>query len=194
MKSIGITGGVGAGKSTILDYIEQKYDAYVLKADEVAHILEAKGQPCYNRLVKALGETILDEAGNINKQAFAGLIFNDKKAMDTANSIIHPAVKEYILKAIEYQRSIGKAYFILEAALLIEEGYDKILDEIWYIHSDIEKRRLRLEAQRGYTKEKTDSIVANQLSSEEYMKHSIRVVDNSNTPEETYRQIDEYMM
>ena len=190
MKTIGITGGVGAGKSLILQYLKDKYNAYVCPADEVAHILEAKGQDCYNSLTRCFGEIILDDNLEIDRQKFAALIFGNPEMLEKANAIIHPAVKKYILDSIETEKSKGTKYFILEAALLLEEGYDKILDEIWYIYAGENTRRRRLKESRGYSDEKIDAIFSKQLTEEEYRSGCKYVLNNDDTPDKVKKEID----
>lgn len=191
MKKIGITGGVGSGKTAILNVFRENYNSYVVVADEVAHILEGKGQDCYNELVQAFGTGILDEEGKLDKKKFADVIFSDKDNLVKVNSIIHPAVKRYILDEMARQESKGTDYFIVEAALLIEDGYLEILDEIWYVYVDSSVRRQRLKDSRGYSDEKIDSIMAKQMSDEDFRKYCHRVIDNSTTIEAAKEQVIE---
>ena len=193
MKTIGITGGVGAGKSLVLDYLKEKYNAYIIVADKLAHELEQPGEECYRQLVSEFGENILDENGYIDKIRFAALIFSDAKALEKTNEIIHPAVKEEILRRIKLQEEAGTALFVVEAALLIEEGYDKILSELWYIHTENSVRRERLRVSRSYSDEKIDSIIRKQKSEEEFRRSCVRVIDNSRDTGSTYAQIDRIM-
>ena len=106
MISIGITGGVGTGKSEALAYLKDKYGAVILLADEAARMLEEKGMPCYNSLVKVFGDVILDESGEIDKKKFADIIFSDSENVKKVNGIIHPAVKEYILNRMIFNMKI----------------------------------------------------------------------------------------
>lgn len=187
---IGITGGVGAGKTQVLSYIETHYSCRIIRADEAAHLLEQRGQPCYGKLVGLLGENILDAAGNIDKNKMAGAIFRDKQLLSQVNAIVHPEVKKYILQEIAYEREKGEAdYFFIEAALLIEERYDLIADELWYIYADEEVRRQRLMRERHYSAEKADSIMKKQLSEAEFRKHCKHCISNNGDLEETYKQI-----
>ena len=135
MRVIGITGGVGAGKSKVLEYLEEKYNCQVILADKVAHMLEEKGQKCYEELTALLGEEILLPDKSIDKQKMAEIIFADMDLLYKVNNIVHPAVKAFIVKTIEDKRIEGRLDFLfIEAALLIEDGYDVIVDELWYIH------------------------------------------------------------
>lgn len=91
MKIIGITGGVGAGKTKILSYIGAHYRCRIIRADEAAHLLYEPGQECYHRLVELLGQEILNADGTIHKGKMAELIFGNKRLLDGVNKVIHPA-------------------------------------------------------------------------------------------------------
>lgn len=189
MKTIGITGGVGAGKSTILNFLEKNYNSIILVADNIAHELEEPGNACYNDLLCLLGNDILDEEGKIIPRKMAEIIFKDQLILQKVNDIVHPAVKEYILNKIEDAKKQGVDYVIVEAALLIEEGYQYILDDMWYVRTSIPVRRQRLKSSRGYSDDKIDSIIANQMTDEEYMKVCDYVIDNDRDFEEVKKQI-----
>ena len=191
MKTIGITGGVGAGKSLVLNYLQNHYNARVYLADDIANDLKLPGQSCYDKIIELLGRNIIDSDGLIDKNKMAEKIFSHKELLDEVNRIIHPAVKEYVLSQIELERKKGEIdYFILEAALLIEEGYDRILDELWYIHADTSVRSRRLKETRNYTRDKIDHIMASQLSETEFRKHCKVVINNNSDEEALYSQID----
>ena len=191
MKTIGITGGVGAGKSLVLNYLQNHYNARVYLADNIANDLKLPGQSCYDKIIDLLGKDITDSDGLIDKNRMAEKIFSHKELLNEVNRIIHPAVKEYVLSRIELERKKGEIdYFILEAALLIEEGYDQILDELWYIHADTSVRSQRLKETRNYTMDKIDHIMASQLSETEFRKHCKVVINNNSDEEALYSQID----
>ncbi|MBQ2117266.1 MAG: dephospho-CoA kinase [Lachnospiraceae bacterium] len=194
MKIIGITGGVGAGKSEILSYISKNYSCRVIRADEAAHLLEEPGQHCYEQLVELLGTKILNHDLTINKKAMADVIFKDKAILERVNAIIHPEVKKYIIEQIELEKEKNNVkYFFIEAALLIEEKYDQIADELWYIHSDVAIREKRLAKNRHYSAAKTADIMRGQLSEEEFRKHCAVVISNNGDLEETYKQIKTFL-
>lgn len=190
MRLIGITGGVGAGKTTVLEYIRAHYRCRIYLADEVAHVVKEPGQPCYQALVSLLGGEILEEDGRIHKGRMAERIFRDEGLLERVNAIVHPAVRDYLLEKIEEARREGQVeLFFIEAALLIECGYGEIVDEMWYIHASEEARRKRLAESRGYSPEKIEQIMGNQLTETEFREGSDFVIDNSGAPEESYRQI-----
>ena len=190
MRIIGITGGVGAGKSEILKIIEDNCKCFILIADEAAHEVEKKGNSAYEDLVKLLGAQILDADGEIDKRKMAEKIFSDSGLLLKVNSIIHPRVKEYILQLIEQKRIENSIdFFFVEAALLIEDGYEAICDELWYVYTDVEKRRERLKITRGYSDEKIDAIMRNQNDEATFRKHCSFVIDNNDSLDYSREQI-----
>lgn len=194
MRIIGITGGVGAGKTQVLLYIDQHYKCRIIRADEAAHLLYEPGQECYKKLVVLLGDSILCADGSIDKKKMAATIFTDRTLLESVNQIVHPAVKQYILQQIAYEKEKNEVdYFFIEAALLIEEHYDQIVDELWYIHSDAAVREKRLAENRNYSAQKTADIMKGQLSEEEFRKHCRVVIVNNGDLEETYQQIRNIM-
>lgn len=191
MRTIGITGGVGCGKSAVIKYIEDNYNARIIFADNLAYELESPGHECYDDIVALLGREILNEDGTIDKRSMAAKIFADPDLLVQVNGIIHPAVKKYILQAIEDEKKAGRFdLFVLEAALLIEEKYYDILDELWYVRCDADIRRERLKTSRGYSDEKIDQIMSSQSDDDTFMKFCAQVIDNNGSLEETYAQVD----
>ena len=180
MKIIGITGGVGAGKSHILDYILRNYKARIIKTDEAAELLRKPGHRCYERIVELLGDTILNEDGTINRNKMAELIFSDQKKLEEINKIIHPEVNRYVAEEIKKeQENKEKDYFFIESALLIENHYDEICDELWYIYSSESVRIQRLRESRAYSDEKIRDMMSKQLSEAVFREKCDRVIDNN---------------
>lgn len=193
MKVIGITGGVGAGKSEILNFIAATWNATVVEADEVGYLVMRPGKSCFAEIVELFGPGVLKGDGTLNREKISERVFRDKELLEKLNGIVHPAVKNYIKKAIERERELDTDIFIVEAALLIEDKYDEICDELWYIYADEEVRIERLKQNRGYSEEKIRSIFANQLSEDEFSEHCDFEIDNSGDFEETKEQIMQRM-
>ena len=191
MKVIGITGGVGAGKSLLLAYLEEKYGACVVRTDELAQELIRPGTDLNGRLQELFrGKNVFDPEGRLVRTRAAELIFNDPTLRARMNDLIHPAVKAELIRQIADRKKEGRTpYFVVEAALLIEDGYKKICDELWYIYADENRRRDRLRKSRGYSDEKINAIFASQLSEELFRRNCTHVIDNSGSVEESYRQI-----
>lgn len=190
MKVIGITGGVGAGKTQILEYLNNKYGATICQADAVGKKLQKKGTECFDAIVAHFGIEILDAKGELDREKLADIVFSDKVELSVLNSIVHPAVKEEIYKKIAKEERKNTNLFILESAILIEDHYEEICDELWYIYVEDSIRKKRLIYARGYDSKKVDDIIAAQLPKSMFMKHCDRVIDNSNTFEETKIQLD----
>ncbi len=192
MKVLGITGGVGAGKSTVLGYLADHYGARVIEADRVAHLLQQPGGDCYDAIVNCFGREILFPDGKINREILGRIVYTDQEQLKVLNGIVHPAVKTYIIEAIAQEQKKADVPFVtIEAALLLEDGYDRICDEIWYIYADEMVRTKRLQNSRGYSLEKIRSVMANQRNEEGYRSGCKLVIDNSSDfVENTYEQID----
>ena len=128
MKFIGITGGVGSGKSAILDYLKKKDNIKVMLADEIAHRLMEPETVCYQKLKEIFGdEDIYLADGSFDRSKLASCIFSDEEKREQLNAIVHPAVKEFVLQTVEEEKKNKRLSFLFfEAALLIEEHYDAI--------------------------------------------------------------------
>ena len=194
MKVIGITGGVGAGKSEILKFFKEKYHAIVVEADKVGHMLMEPGGACYYSIVEKFGSSILNGDQTINRGKLGKIVFSDEALLAELNKIIHPRVKSHIVSEIAKERAYHRTnYFVVEAALLLEDHYDVICDEVWYIHTDENVRAERLKESRGYDDEKIASICANQKSPEEFRCACQVMIDNSGNLADTQKQIDEQL-
>ncbi|RKM62719.1 dephospho-CoA kinase [Butyrivibrio sp. XB500-5] len=177
---IGITGGIGAGKTTVLEYIKKNYNCKVVYSDDVANEIKMKGYPAYDELVNLLGKEILGEDGEIDRAKMAKAIFGDEKKLRAVNNILHPAVNTYIINIIDEERLRNRLDFVfVEAALLIENGYEDIVDELWYVYASEDVRRQRLKDSRGYSDEKVTDIFKKQLSDDDFREHCDFVLDNS---------------
>lgn len=193
MKIIGITGGVGAGKTEVIKMIEQLCSCIVVTADRLARKLEQKGEVCFEPLLDLLGDEVLDENGEIDAAKMAHMIFapGAEDLLAGVNAIVHPAVKTRILQMIREEEKKGTDYFFIEAALLIEDHYDTIVDEMWYIYADEDTRRKRLKESRGYSDSKIDDIFASQSSDDVFRRFCSVVIDNSGSIEDTKIQLTE---
>ena len=191
MITIGITGGVGAGKSTVLDFLAEKYQAYVIKADEIGHLVMEPGQECYEPVIALFGKQIIKDDKTIDRRQVSDVVFSHPDMLERLNEIIHPAVKRYIRRQLELKRQQGQKICVVEAALLLEDHYQEFCDTIWYIHTDQEVRIRRLMENRGYTREKSVSIIASQAPEEFFRANADYVVVNNTDLKETWQQIEE---
>ena len=191
MITIGITGGVCAGKSTVLDFLAEKYQAYVIKADEIGHLVMEPGQECYEPVIALFGKQIIKDDKTIDRRQVSDVVFSHPDMLERLNEIIHPAVKRYIRRQLELKRQQGQKICVVEAALLLEDHYQEFCDTIWYIHTDQEVRIRRLMENRGYTREKSISIIASQAPEEFFRANADYVVVNNTDLKETWQQIEE---
>ncbi len=191
MKIIGITGGVGAGKSTVLDHLEKQYNACVLQADKIGHLVMEPGGICYGQVIALFGKQIIKNDKTIDRKMVSDVVFAHEEMRQKLDDIIHPAVKSYILDKIEEQKKAGCTLMIVEAALLLEDHYDAFCDKVWYIHTDQEIRIERLRSSRGYTREKAENIIARQATEGFFREHADYIIQNNGDLDETWRQIEE---
>ena len=191
MITIGITGGVGAGKSTVLDFLEQDYQAYVMKADEIGHLVMEPGQSCYEPVIALFGKQVIKNDKTIDRRLVSDVVFSHPDMLEKLNHIIHPAVKEYIRRQLALKKEEGQRICVVEAALLLEDHYEEFCDTVWYIRTDSEIRIRRLMESRGYTREKSMSIIASQAPEEFFRTHTDYVVTNNTDLEDTWQQIRE---
>ncbi len=197
---IGITGGIGAGKSTVTWYLKREYGARVVITDMVGAKMMEPGGSTYDAIVNMFGESILLSDGHINKAALASVIYSNEEARKKLNSVVHPEVVNYIKSVIESERLESiidrgerKRIVVIESALLFEGGANDLCDEIWYVATAKDIRIARLMNDRGYTREKSQSIIASQKSDEYYRDRCDRVIVNDAEESDVYLAVDEAM-
>ena len=182
---IGVMGGVGSGKSTVLNYLENNYEANIIEADKVAKEVMLPGNDVYNEIVKTFPEVIVDN--RIDSKKLAEIVFNDKEQLEKLNSITHPgAVKEIVSRI----KSSKNRIIVVESAILLGSGVEQYCDELWFVFCNRDTRIKRLIQTRGYTKEKCISVIESQPADEEYNKGADEFIDNSYSEENTREQID----
>lgn len=188
MKVLGITGGVGSGKSRVLMYLERKYHAAVCQMDEVAKQLQKKGTPCYSQIVQEFGTEITGPDGEIDRIRLGAIAFSDPEKRKVLNRIVHPAVLEQVRRDIAEKESRGVNLYVVEAALLPDVGME-LCDELWYVYAAEDVRRRRLKVSRGYPDEKITRMIDSQPAETRFRQVCATVIDNSGTFEDTMKQI-----
>ena len=189
-RMIGLTGGVGCGKSTAAHILEQDFHAFLLLADDIARDIMEPGGIAYDGIVESFGKEVVLPDGKLDRQALAALVFDRPDQLALLNSLIHPHVGGIITEAAALLKESGEyPLIVVESAILFDVGYEKFCDEVWYVWAKEEVRRKRLKESRGYTDEKIDSIVKNQKSHEEFLSLCDHALDNSGTEEELREKI-----
>ncbi len=179
MKVIGLTGGIGGGKSLVANILRDKYKAYILDTDSIAKAQMEPGGASYQEVVAYIGDGILGPDGRIDRAKLASVIFDDMEKRLKINEITHPKVLEQVKDEIQEMKDKGTVpYLVVETALMIEAGYDYICDEVWYVYAPEEERRKRLKRARNYSDEKIDTIFQNQSKEEAFRKTFSKVVEN----------------
>lgn len=191
MKIIGITGGIGSGKTAALRILKEKYGAYVCEADALAHRLMEPGGVSYEGIVAAFGEDILGDDGFIDRAKLGAIVFSDEEKLKRLNEITHPNVRKAILASIDREKRGGCELYVLEAALLIQDGYMDICDEMWFIYAKQETRVQRLVNYRGFTRERALGVIGSQEPDSFYEMNCTKKIDNSVGLSELENQISQ---
>lgn len=183
MQVIGLTGGVGSGKSLAAEILQKITGGELLIADHLGHLLIRKGTEGYERVLDAFGEEILSAGGEIDRGKLAEKVFGREDLLQQLNGIIHPQVVSYIEDYIAVKKAFGET-IILESAILFETGCEKFCDEVWYVWVPEQVRIRRLQESRGYSREKCQAIMAQQMQEEEYRDRCSHTIRNDGSVEE----------
>ena len=182
---IGLMGGIGSGKSTVLEYLEKNYNAQIIQSDHVAKEVMEPGQDVFLEIAHTFPEVIVNN--KIDSEKLSQIVFSDKENLKTLNSITHPGTIQAIIERI---RESNRNIVVVESALLIGSGVENYCDELWFVYCELEKRIERLMENRGYSREKAENIIKSQPSDEEYNTHADEFIDNTYSMEKTREQID----
>lgn len=187
---LGIIGGVGAGKSTVLKLLQTEYGFRLLMADDIAKQLMNEQGPCREQLRQAFGNRIFNAAGSIDKAVYGALIYGSEAARKRSDAIVHPAVWQYLEREADAARAAGaKARLAIETALPNRDLHG-LCDEVWYVYANPAVRTKRLMDARGYTREKCAAVMSSQISEACFSERSDYVLDNSGSEAETRARID----
>ena len=168
-----IFGGVGSGKSVILNYLKEKYKAEIIGMDETAHELYRPGEKGFAAVRELLGDEVVAPDGTLDRKKMADILYREPALLDRLNGVIHPLVyqetedraKAFVRKAAE--AGAPEPLVVIETALPKKEKSD-IFAEVWYVYTPKEIRKLRLMRDRGYTEERVREIMSRQMSDAEY--------------------------
>ena len=190
MYVIGLTGGIGSGKTTIAQMLERK-GAALLSADVVGHEVYLPGQPAWQEVVDAFGRQIVAEDGTIDRKRLGAIVFSDPEQLRRLNAITHPRMKEMMRARLEEQRAQGTQVAVLEAALLFDAGWDDLADEVWVTVAPPEVAAARTAERSGISREEALSRIRAQMSNEERIARSQVIIDTDCPLERTREQVGE---
>jgi dephospho-CoA kinase len=184
MLTIGLTGGIGSGKSTVAQILGE-FGAPILDADKVAHTTYAPGGPAYDAVIAAFGVQVLAPDRTIDRKKLGAVVFGNAEQLNKLTSIVWPATFESIRRNVAELRASGaKLPIVVEAAILIEANWHPLFDEIWLVRAPREQVVTRIEIQRGLKPSETETRIRAQLSDEERAKHATLVIENNGSIEE----------
>ncbi len=189
MRVIGLTGGIGSGKSTVSQYLGE-LGATIVDADKVGH--EAlKRSDIKQEIVSSFGREVLGPDGEIDRKKLGPVVFGNPEALARLNHIMHKRMRLMMEDKIAQFRSEGVQVLVLEAAVLLETDadWDKIVDEIWVAVSPEATVIKRMKDQRGMTEEQTKARINAQMSSEEKVKRASVVINNDGSLDEMKREV-----
>lgn len=178
MMVIGLTGGIGTGKSEVARILKD-LGAVIINADQVGHRAYTPHTEAWNEIVKAFGEGILQPNGEIDRKQLGAIVFGDPGQLARLNQIMHPRMARMVSEEIEKLREEGAAAVVVEAAVLIEAGWDQLVDEVWTTESPEETVVDRLIARNGLNRAEVVKRIQAQMSSEARSARSQVVVGNS---------------
>lgn len=188
MVLVGLTGGIGSGKSTVSALLAER-GAVVVDADAIVREVQAPGRPVFTAIVERFGAGVVAADGGLDRQALADIVFGDDEALAALNAIVHPAVGAEIARRLE--EAAGTDHIVvLDVPLLVESGRDDLHETI-VVDLDEEVAVARAVTHRGMRADDVRARIARQASREERRARATILVDNHGTPEELERRVDE---
>jgi dephospho-CoA kinase len=189
MKTIGLTGGIGAGKSTV-SQILLALGAFVIDADKVGHEIYLPGKEAWQQVVAEFGRDILAADQTIDRKKLGVVVFASDEARKKLNAIVHPLMFHDIQRRMTEKRTEGFTKpIVVEAAILIEANWLPLVDEVWVVITGKSAVIERVAAQRGLSARDTETRIASQLSDTERLKYAHVVIRNDGSVEDLKQQI-----
>ena len=171
MKKIGLTGGIGSGKSTVAGFMTE-LGAVVIDADKIGHEAFESGTELWHEVVAAFGKEILALTGEIDREKLGETVFGNPDSLARLNRIMHPAMYDMVKGQIEEYRRQGVDVVVLEAPLLLEAGWTSLVDEVWVAVASEPTVLGRLQEKSGLSEQQALARIHSQLSSEERIEQA----------------------
>ena len=187
---IGLTGGIGSGKSTVSQFLAE-LGAIIIDADKVGHEAFKPETEAWREVVATFGQDILNPSGEIDRKKLGGIVFGAPASLVKLNQIMHPRMHQMMRAQIEQYRQQGIDVVVLEAAILIEANWTPLVDEVWITVSPEAAVLDRVKKQRGQGEEQTLARIRSQLSNEERVKHADVVIKNDGDLDQVETKIKE---
>lgn len=187
-KFIGITGGIASGKSTVVAEI-RKQGYQVIDADQVVHELQEKGGKLYQTLVEWLGNNILQENGELDRQKLGQVIFGNKEMMAKSSRLQNEIIRQELANR-RNQLAQTEEVFFMDIPLLIELDYMDWFDEVWLVYVDEKTQLDRLVMRNHYTRSEAQKRIASQMSTEAKKAYADKLLDNRGNLQALKEQVD----
>jgi len=189
MKIIGLTGGIGSGKSTV-SRILRGLGAKIIDADQVAREVVEKGKPALNEIAEEFGKETLLEDGTLDRKKLGSIIFSDTEKRMRLNEITHPKIVQEISERIDKYRAENHCdLVVLDCALLFEMDLDNMVEESWLVSLDKETQLKRIMSRDELSKQDALKRINAQMPLDEKAERATRVIDNSSVVNDTHKQV-----
>ena len=193
MKTIGLTGGIGTGKTTVSEYLKEK-GCVIIDADKISREMTEKDSPALDEIKQSFGEKYISKEGNLERKLLGDLVFNDPKALEKLQAIITKKVEQKIDSMLkQLKKKDNDDIVVIDAPLLFECGMESVADENWLVTADTDIRIDRVKRRDGLSEKQIIDRINNQMSEAEKRGKSRYIIDNSGTVEELYMQIDKIL-
>lgn len=190
MVVIGLTGGIASGKSTVSEILRE-LGAVVIDADRVGHRSYEPGTPGFQKVVNAFGHDIVGEDGAIDRRVLGGKVFGAPEEMERLNAIIWPEIRNLIQEEIDQMRVHDpEAVVVLEAAVLLEAGWQDLCDEVWVVNTTIRNAVERLKERNGLSEDAAMARINSQMSARERSEHADVKIENTGTAEQLRARVE----
>lgn len=188
---LGLTGGIATGKSTVSDILEE-LGAKIIDADQVSRQVVDKGQEGLKKVHDHFGDQVIKPDGQLDRQALANVIFVDTSKREELNDILHPIIRQEIIRQKDQLMASNPACIVLDIPLLFEAGYDHECDGVMVVTTPRPIQKLRLMERNNLSEYEAQSRIDSQMSLGKKIDRADFVVDNSKTVEETKQQVEDW--
>ena len=189
MKIIGLTGGIGSGKSTVSRFLTE-LGAIILDVDKVGHEAFKPDTDVWREVVAAFGRQVVTPNGDIDRKKLGEIAFGNPESLLRLNQIMHPRMHDMVKAQLEEYRRQGVDVVVLQAPLLIEAGWASLVDEVWVTVASQSTVLRRLEKRSGLSEQQSLVRIRSQLSSEERVKHADVIIDTECDLNELKSKVD----
>lgn len=183
MRLIGLTGGIGSGKSSVSRLLS-RLGAVIIDADRITHVLEQRGEPVWRNIWESFGWSVLRADGELDRKKLGHRVFSCPGDLQQLNDLVHPAVRERIRRDIDEARGSGAQVAVLDVPLLIEGGLYRIVDEVWVVYAEADQQVVRMQRRDGVSAETAQQRLEAQMPLTEKLAFATRVIENRGTLDE----------